>query len=322
MSVNHPPVIYIDGEAGTTGLEIRRRLHGRAIIKLVSIEPERRKDINERKRLLNECDLAILCLPDDAAREAVSLITNPKVKVIDASTAHRVAEGWTYGFPELTPEQEDQIRNAKRVSNPGCYPTGALALIRPLIDAEILPPDHGITINAVSGYSGGGKDLINLCESPLTKGKGRAAPSCLYGLEQTHKHLPEMRVHGRLEEDPIFLPSYSSAFYRGMLVHVALRLKGLKRRTGNEVNGKTIHEVLINRYAGKKYVKVEPLQTELGPGYVLTPLEQNETNNLQLRVFWNHKKETVILTACLDNLGKGASGAAVQNMEIMLGLDG
>lgn len=317
---NPPPTIFIDGEAGTTGLEIRRRLEDRPDIALVSIAPEKRKDEHERRRFLNECDLAILCLPDEAAREAVKLISEPKVKVIDASTAHRVAESWTYGFPELNREQEARIRTAKRVSNPGCYPTGALALIRPLVLNETLPRDHGVTINAVSGYSGGGKELIAICENPEAVGQGRGAAFCLYGLEQKHKHVPEIRFHSGLEEEPIFLPSYSSAFYRGMLVHIELRLKGLKRRTGNEITGVTIHETLSRHFSGKKYVIVEPLQTKLDKDYVLTPLEQNETNNLQLRVFWNQEKEIVTLTACLDNLGKGASGAAVQNMEIMLGL--
>lgn len=320
MSVNHKHSIFIDGEAGTTGLEIRRRLDGRDDIALLSIAPEKRKDLEERKRLLNECDLAILCLPDDAAREAVKLIANTKTKVIDASTAFRIDPAWTYGFPELNRDQEARVRDARRVSNPGCYPTGALALIRPLIANDVLPRDHGITINAISGYSGGGKELIALCENPETKGQGRGAAFCLYGLEQKHKHIPEIRFHSGLEEEPIFLPSYSSAFYRGMLIHIELRLRGLKRRTGNEISGNTIHETLTKHFAGKKYVIVEPLQTKLDAGYVLTPLEQNETNNLQLRVFWNQEKETITLTACLDNLGKGASGAAVQNMELMLGL--
>ena len=310
------PTIFIDGEAGTTGLEIRKRLEPRGDVEIISIASDKRKDAVERKRLLNACDVAVLCLPDDAAKEAVSMIDNPTVRVLDASTAFRTAEGWTYGFPELTLQQEQKIREAKRVSNPGCYPTGALALIRPLVDAGILPRTHNVIINAVSGYSGGGKELIALCENPETKGKGRAGAFCLYGLEQKHKHLPEMRVHGGLAEDPIFLPSYSNAIYRGMLVHLELRLKDLKAGATAE----NIQNVLVERFAGKRYVKVEPLHAKLEAGFILSPEEQNETNNLQLRVFANAEKGVVVLTACLDNLGKGASGAAVQNLEIMLGL--
>lgn len=312
------PSIFIDGEAGTTGLEIRKRLEARSDVKIISISPDKRKDVAERKKLLNGCDIAVLCLPDDAAKEAVSLIDNPCTRVLDASTAFRTDPDWVYGFPELAPQQEEYIRTAKRVSNPGCYPTGALALIRPLVDAEILLPSRNVIVNAVSGYSGGGKELIALCENAKTKGRGRAGAFCLYGLDQKHKHLPEMRVHGRLDREPIFLPSYVNNMYRGMLVHIELPLHELKHETGEEITGETIYQVLVTRYAGKKYVKVEPLHTGSEKGFVLSPEEQNNTNNLQLRVFWNAEKETVVLTACLDNLGKGASGAAVQNLELML----
>ena len=312
------PRIYIDGESGTTGLEIRKRLESRLDIELMSIAPEKRKDSGERKRFLNGCDLAILCLPDDAAIEAVSFVDNPSVRIIDASTAHRTAPGWVYGFPELLPEQTDKIRQAKRVSNPGCYPTGAIAMIRPLVDAGILPPSHGVTITAFSGYSGGGKETIALCESGAQN--ERASAFCLYGIDQNHKHLPEMRVHGGLSVEPIFLPSYGSSLYRGMLVTMALRLGDLNRVTGKLADAEMVHVVLNERYKGQKYVSVEPLQRKLEKAFVLTPTSQNETNNLQLRVFANDAKEIVILTACLDNLGKGASGAAVQNAEIMLGL--
>lgn len=310
------PTIFIDGEAGTTGLEIRKRLETRNDVEIVSIAADKRKDAAERKRLLNACDVSVLCLPDDAAREAVAMIDNPRARVLDASTAFRTAEGWTYGFPELTPQQKELIRLSKRVSNPGCYPTGALALMRPLIDAGLMPRSHNVIVNAVSGYSGGGKELIALCENPETKGKGRAAAFCLYGLGQKHKHLPEMRVHSGLAEEPIFLPSYSNALYRGMLVHIELRLRDMS----GDASGETIHAALAKHFAGQKYVMVEPLQAEVEASLVLSPEEQNKTNNLQLRVFSNAAKGTVVLTACLDNLGKGASGAAVQNLEIMLGL--
>lgn len=310
------PVIFIDGEAGTTGLEIRKRLELRSDVTIASIAPEKRKDAAERKKMLNGCDVAVLCLPDDAAKEAVAMIENPAVRVLDASTAFRTAPGWVYGFPELTREQETLIRAAKRVANPGCYPTGALAMIRPLVDGGLLRSDHAVIINAVSGYSGGGKELIALCENPETKGKGRAQSFCLYGIGQKHKHLPEMRVHGGLAEDPIFLPSYINNMYRGMLVHMELRLKDLP----GGVTAEKIHAALEKRFAGRTYVKVEPLQTEVEGSFVLSPEEQNDTNNLQLRVFANAAKGTVVMTACLDNLGKGASGAAVQNLEVMLGL--
>jgi N-acetyl-gamma-glutamyl-phosphate reductase len=309
------PVLFIDGEAGTTGLEIRNRLAGRNDLHIVSIDPDKRKDPSERQKILNSCDVTILCLPDAAAKEAVSLITNPAVRVIDASTAYRVAEGWCYGFPELCLGQEELIRTSKRVSNPGCYPTGTLALVRPLVDAKLLSVDYQLTVNAISGYSGGGKELINLCENPQTKGKGRAGAFCLYGLDQQHKHLPEMRVHGRLNSEPIFLPSYSSAFYKGMLVHIELHLNQL-----DGVLAKDIHEALAKRYINQKYILVEPMQEKLEPGTVLSPLDQNDTNNVQLRVFSNPEKGSVVLTAVLDNLGKGASGAAVQNLDLMLGL--
>jgi N-acetyl-gamma-glutamyl-phosphate reductase len=220
------------------------------------------------------------------------------------------------------PGQGDRIREAKRVSNPGCYPTGACALIRPLTDAGIVPRSTGLTINAISGYSGGGKELIAQIEDKNGDkvGNVRGGPYSAYGLDQKHKHMPEMRVHGGLETDPVFLPSYSSSFYRGMLVQVPLRMHELDRVNGKNADGEDIHEAIAARFAGSKYVSVEPMHTEIDKSFVLSPLTQNDTNNLQLRVFWNPNREFAVLTAVLDNLGKGASGAAVQNLELMLGL--
>ncbi len=309
------PKLFIDGEAGTTGLEIRKRLEGRSDIDILRIAQDKRKDADERKRLLNACDLAILCLPDAAAREAVSMIDNPNVRVLDASTAYRTAEGWVYGFPEMTKDQASLICKSARVSNPGCYPTGVVGLMRPLVDEGIIPSSYGLTVHAVSGYSGGGKELIAICESK--EPNERSAPFCLYSIDQRHKHLTEMRVHSGLQREVIFLPSYSNAFYRGMLITIALRLDDLAEE---KTDAARIHAALVKRYDGQKFVRVEPLQKNLEKGYVLTPLAQNETNTLQLRVIASEEKGIVILTACLDNLGKGASGAAVQNAEIMLGL--
>lgn len=306
MSVSH---IFIDGEAGTTGLEIRKRLEGRGEFEILSIAADKRKDQAERRRLLNACDVAVLCLPDEAAREAVALIDNPKVKVLDASTAHRVAEGWVYGFPEMAAGQFEAIRNARRVSNPGCFATGAIAMIRPLVDAGILSPDTPVTLNAVSGYSGGGKELIAICEGEGTKGQGRGAPFCLYGLDQKHKHLPEIQKYGRLSDAPIFLPSYTNNLYRGMLVQMALR----------GVDGLGVQDALAAHYVGQEHVVVEQLCEEPEKGFVLTPLGAAETNKIILRVFWNSARKVAVVTAVLDNLGKGASGAAVQNLEIMSG---
>lgn len=312
------PVLYIDGEAGTTGLEIVKRLQGRADIELLRVDQAKRRDIAERTRMLNSCDLAILCLPDDAARAAVDLITNPAVRVLDASTAHRTQAGWVYGFPELAKAQAEQIRMAKRVSNPGCYPTGALTLLRPLVDEGLVPPATGLTITAISGYSGGGKELIALCEK--NDGNERAAAFCLYGLDLKHKHIPEIRQHSGLQTDPIFLPSYSGAFYRGMLVTIVLRLNELNAQTGKTASADEVQNCYATRYDGMKFIKVEPLQVHGDKSVVITPTTQNETNNVQVRVFSDEAKNNVILTACLDNLGKGASGAAVQNIELMLNL--
>ncbi len=303
------PAIFIDGEAGTTGLEIRTRLGGRADIELVSIDPDRRKDLAERKRLLNAVDLAILCLPDAAARESVSLIDNPTVRVLDASTAHRVHPDWAYGFPELLPGQADRIRTAKRVAVPGCYPTGAVALIRPLVDAGLLPAGHPVAVHAAEGYSGGGRALIDVYEDP---GHAERDAFRIYGLELKHKHLPEMRVYGGLARNPLFMPAVG-AWYKGEIVQVPLHLWALS----GQPTAAALHAALAERFAGQRHVRVMPL----GPAPARLPAERlNGTNDMELYVFENADEGQAVLVAVLDNLGKGASGAAVQNLELMLGL--
>jgi N-acetyl-gamma-glutamyl-phosphate reductase len=251
----------------------------------------------------------ILCLPDEAAKETVALIdgmgaTAPKI--LDASTAFRVAPDWAYGFPELAPDQADKIRKARKVSNPGCYPTGAVALIRPLVDSGLMPADYPVTVNAVSGYSGGGKSMIADFE-------GGTAPAFeLYGLGFEHKHLPEMQLYAKLTRRPIFIPSVGN-FRQGMLVSVPLQLDTLKGKP----KGSDLHAALAERYAGSSYVSVMPMESAMTK---LEPEALNETNKLELYVFASDKHQQAVLVARLDNLGKGASGAAVQNMRLMLGL--
>jgi N-acetyl-gamma-glutamyl-phosphate reductase len=304
--------VFIDGEAGTTGLQIRERLEGRRDIELVSIDPAKRKDADERRRLLNSVDAVILCLPDDAAREAVSLIENDAVKVIDASTAHRVAGGWAYGFAEMAKDQRVKIAASKRISNPGCYPTGFIALTRPLVDAGIIPRDWALSVNAVSGYSGGGKAMIAEFENGSDPTYTRA-PYRIYGLTQRHKHVPEMQKYAGLMRAPIFAPSVGR-YYKGMIVEVPLPLAAMDKGAKLE----DVHGVLAQYYKGERFVGVTPL-AESAAVKTLDPEGLNGTNRMKLFVFGNDDEARLV--ALLDNLGKGASGAAVQNLNIALGLD-
>jgi N-acetyl-gamma-glutamyl-phosphate reductase len=307
------PTIFIDGEAGTTGLQLRQRLEGRADISLVSIDPAKRKDAAERARLLNGADVVFLCLPDDASREAVALITNPKVKVIDASTAHRVNDAWVFGFPELAPGHREKIAAATRVSNPGCYSTGSIALIRPLVDAGLLSSSYPMTINGVSGYSGGGKAMISEFENESDP-TYTTAPYRIYALELQHKHIPEIQKYGKLSLRPIFTPAVGR-YAQGMIVEVPLHLSLL---AGGPSVG-DVHGVLSKAYAGAQYVSVVPLEKSKAIK-TLAPEQLNNTNHMNLYVFGSESGHQARLVAQFDNLGKGASGQSVQSMNIMLGL--
>ena len=306
--------VFIDGEAGTTGLQIRDRLSARRDIALQSIDPSRRKDPAARAALLNEVDAVILCLPDGAAREAVALIENPAVKVIDASTAHRVAPGWTYGFAELTPTRAVEIAAASRVSNPGCYATGFLALAAPLVRAGLLPSGWPVTVNAVSGYSGGGRAMIAAFENPASPDFTRE-PYRAYALNLGHKHLPEMQAQAGLEHPPLFSPAVGR-YAQGMIVELPLQLWALPGAPGLE----DLHTVLADAYRDVRFVEVATCEEAMTLS-ALDPEALNGTNRLNLYVFGDPERGQARLVALLDNLGKGASGAAVQNLNLMCGLD-
>ncbi|MCU0898923.1 MAG: N-acetyl-gamma-glutamyl-phosphate reductase [Cypionkella sp.] len=296
--------VFIDGEAGTTGLQIRDRLLGRSDIRLIQIDPDRRKDPAARREAFAAADVAILCLPDAAAVEAVALCEGLPTRIIDASTAYRVNPDWAYGFAELSAQNRARIAGAARVSNPGCYPTGSIALLAPLVAAGVIAPDAALSINAVSGYSGGGKALIAEFD------EGTAGAFFLYGLDHKHKHLPEITQHSGLTRRPIFVPSVGN-FAQGMIVSIPLHLP--KGQTAAQ-----IRDCLAARYEGSRFVSV------LDEGSLtarVNPERLNGTNRMELSVHASAEGDRVVLLATLDNLGKGASGAAVQNLNLMLGMD-
>ncbi len=303
------PTVFIDGEAGTTGLQIADRLRDRSDLSVVSIAPDKRKDAGARAEMMNAANVVILCLPDEAAREAVTLVTDPDTVIIDASSGHRVSDGWTYGFPEMFDgEQRAKIKASKRISNPGCFPTGFISMVQPLVRAGLLPPEAPVSVNAVSGYSGGGKALIAEFEDGGTADNYR-----IYSMAQGHKHLPEMKSYTGLSHVPMFTPAVGR-YAQGMIVEVPLMLWAMPAKPTRAA----IQAALESAYVGEQFVTV----ASLGQADALAGLEPeacNNTNKIELFVFGNDQEARLV--ARYDNLGKGASGAAVQNLNIVLGLD-
>ncbi|MBA3479913.1 MAG: N-acetyl-gamma-glutamyl-phosphate reductase [Lautropia sp.] len=304
--------VFVDGQEGTTGLQINEFLSRRAGIEVLRIDPDRRKDPAERARLLNAADVSFLCLPDAAAREAATLVTNPRTCIIDASSAHRTQAGWVYGLPELAPGQRELIRAGKRIANPGCHASAFILLVRPLVAAGQLPPDYPISCFSITGYSGGGKNMI---EQYRAGGDERLEAPRQYGLGLSHKHLPEIKTHGRLSMVPIFAPVVGN-FYKGLAVSIGLRTD----RLGGGASPESVHQVLASYYEGERFLRVMPLndpQTLEGAYFDLQAC--NDTNRVDVFVFG--REDQIMLISRMDNLGKGASGAAVQSMNLHLGLD-
>jgi N-acetyl-gamma-glutamyl-phosphate reductase len=306
--------VFVDGQEGTTGLRIHEYLAARKDVEVLRIDPDKRKDASERARLLNAADVAFLCLPDMAAKEAAALVANPRTCLIDASTAHRTQAGWAFGLPELAPSQRELIRNSKRISNPGCHASAFILLMRPLVDAGLVPAAHAVSASSISGYSGGGKKMIDQYQSQDQGGGDTALSSPRpYALSLVHKHLPEMMAHTGLTAKPIFMPIVS-CFYKGLSVAVPLHLAALG------TTAEAVHQALQARYANERFIRVLPLRdpATLETGF-FDVQACNDTNRVDIAVFANDTQ--AILMARLDNLGKGASGAAVQTMNLHLGVD-
>ena len=304
--------VFVDGQEGTTGLRIHQYLQQRSDVEVLRAAPELRKDAGERARLLNAADVAFLCLPDAAAREAAALVTNPDTCLIDASSAHRTAAGWVYGLPELAPGQREKLRASKRIANPGCHATGFILLVRPLVDAGLISTAALLSATSITGYSGGGKKMIEQYEAG---GDARLSSPRPYGLTLVHKHLPEMTAHSRLEVRPVFMPMVGN-FLKGLSVTVPLHLSELRRGTTAE----QLQVALAEHYAGEPFIRVLPANDPATLEAAYFDVQAcNDTNRVDLMVFGSGSQ--VLLMARLDNLGKGASGAAVQSMNVHLGLD-